>query len=173
MVEFIPIDLKIHKSLLIELNSEYLDWITNKVQKEYDLDLISILGQSTREYAKNSVENLTSYIAPEGIYYILYLNNKIAGMGALHKLKLNIGEIKRMYIRPKYRGNGYGKKMLQKLLEKGKEFGYSTIQLDTGRFMTAAQHVYRSAGFQEREEYPESEVPLELRHYWIYMKKKF
>ena len=38
--------------------------------------------------------------------------------------------------------------------------------------MTAAQHVYRSAGFQEREKYPETEVPPELQPYWIYMEKK-
>jgi hypothetical protein len=44
--------------------------------------------------------------------------------------------------------------------------------IDTGLFMTAAQHVYRSAGFQEREIYPETEVPPGLQSYWIYMETK-
>lgn len=93
-------------------------------------------------------------------------------MGALIKLNVNTGVIKRMYIRPNYRGKGFGKALLRHLLNKGKEFGCSRILLDTGRFMTAAQHVYRSAGFQEREIYTETEVPPGLQSYWIYMELK-
>ena len=92
-------------------------------------------------------------------------------MGALRKLKIDVGEIKRMYIQPEYRGNGYGKAMLTQLLKKGKEFGFSTIRLDTGKFMDAAHYVYRSAGFQEREIYPETEVPPLLQPFWLYMEK--
>jgi len=43
--------------------------------------------------------------------------------------------------------------------------------LDSGRFMTNAQNLYRLAGFIEIEEYPESEIPSELRHLWIFMEK--
>jgi hypothetical protein len=42
MIEFIPIDLKIHKSPLIELNNEYLDWIAKKGLIKFNLNLISI-----------------------------------------------------------------------------------------------------------------------------------
>ena len=92
-------------------------------------------------------------------------------MGALRKLNKNIGEIKRMYIKPKYRGKGFGKEMLGLLLKKGKEFGFSSIRLDTGKFMVAAQQVYRLAGFQEREQYLESEVPTNFLPYWLFMEK--
>jgi len=61
--------------------------------------------------------------------------------------------------------------MLNKLLEAGREFGCSTFVLDTAKFMTAAQHIYRSAGFVEREEYPESEVPATFQPYWLFMEK--
>ncbi|MFX1321729.1 MAG: hypothetical protein ACFFAQ_08795 [Promethearchaeota archaeon] len=44
MIEYIPIDLKIHNSLLIDLNDEYLSWIAVEIKKHYDLDLISLLG---------------------------------------------------------------------------------------------------------------------------------
>jgi len=172
MIEYIPIDLRIHKSLLIDLNDEYLSRIANEVKKHYDLNLISILGQQIRDYAKNSVEELTSYVPPEGVFYILKIKKNIVGMGGFRKLQFNTGEIKRMYIRPNYQGKGFGKGILRHLLNKGKEFGCSRILLDTGRYNTVAQHIYRSAGFQEREKYPETEIPPEFEPYWIYMETK-
>jgi len=171
MIEYVPIDLGIHKFILIDLNDEYLSWIANEVKNNYNINLVSILGQSIRDYAKKSVEELTSYKPPEGVFYILKIKDTVVGMGAFRKLKMDIGEVKRMFIRSNYRGKDFGKALLKQLLNKGKEFGCSKILLDTGQFMTAAQHVYRLAGFQEREEYPESEVPPQIRSYWIYMEK--
>jgi GNAT superfamily N-acetyltransferase len=172
MIEYIPADLNIHKSLLIDLNDEYLSWIGDEIKKHYDLDGISILGQSIQDYAENSVKEFTSYKPPDGIFYILQIKDKIIGMGAFRKLDDNTGEVKRMYIRPDFRGNDYGKALLQKLLSKGKEFGCSRILLDTGRFMSATQHIYRSVGFKEIAKYPKTEVPPEMQPYWIYMEKK-
>jgi ribosomal protein S18 acetylase RimI-like enzyme len=99
-------------------------------------------------------------------------DGEIAGMGGIRKLSDETGEIKRMYIRPLYRGRGYGKQLLNKLLEKGREFGCSSFVLETSKFMTVAQYIYRSAGFVEREEYPGSETPAIFRSYQIYMEKK-
>ncbi len=172
MIEYIPIDILIHESLLIELNYEYLNEIANEVKKRYNLDLVSLIEQPIRDYAKKSVEELTSLKPPNGEFYIIKLENKIIGMGAFRKLKIGLGEVKRMYIRPEFRGKGFGKLLLKHLLKIGKEFGCSRIFLDTGQFMRAAQQVYLSEGFYERDKYPETEVPLELQPYWIYMEKK-
>ena len=171
MVEFIPINLDLHKSHLLKLTEEYFTWINDEVQQRYSIDTFSIIGESILEYAEKTLEHLSSYLPPEGIYYILLIKGKIGGMGALRKLKIDIGEIKRMYIKPEYRKKGYGKAMLKQLLKKGKEFGFSTVRLDTGKFMDAAQYVYRSAGFQEREKYPETEVPPQFQPFWLYMEK--
>ena len=61
--------------------------------------------------------------------------------------------------------------LLKKLVQKAREFSYKTIYLDTGPFMTSAQHLYRSFGFVEREEYPETEVPEQIRSKWLFMEK--
>jgi len=181
MVEFIPINLNFHKSLLVDLNEEYLSWIADEMKKHYDLDIMNVEGTfqnnkieqkiPIRVYAKMSAEQLTSYIPPEGIYYILQIDEKVAGMGALRKMKMNVGEVKRMYIRPDYREKGLGKALLQQLLRKAKEFRFSTIRLETGLFMTTAQYIYHEAGFREIDEYPETEVPPPLRPYWLFMEK--
>lgn len=171
MVEFIPINLGLHKSHLIKLNEEYLTGIEGEMQKRYNIDLVLLLGISVGKYVEKSLEEFSSYLPPEGIYYVIQKNSSIIGMGALRTLKKGIGEIKRMYIKPKYRRNGYGKKMLELLLEKGKEIGFSSIRLDTGKFMSAAHQVYRLAGFQERGQYPKSEVPEFFLPHWLFMEK--
>ena len=172
MVDFIPLKkYGLYESDLLKLNEEYLSWIADEMQQRYNIDTELILGVSIREYVKKFLEELSSYIAPNGIYYILQVNDSIIGMGALRKIKKDIGEIKRMYIQPKYRGNGYGKKLLEQLLKKGQEFGFSSIRLDTGEFMANAHQVYRLAGFQERERYPESEVPQLFLPHWLFMEK--
>jgi ribosomal protein S18 acetylase RimI-like enzyme len=172
MIEFIPINLNYHKSLLIDLNEEYLTWIGNEVKKHYNIDLVSQLKQSIRNYAESTIDDLTSYKPSKGIFYLLQFKDKFVGMGAFRKLNDNIGEVKRMYIKQEFRGNGFGKELLNKLLSKGKEFGCSKILLDTGKFMITAKHIYRSAGFKEIEKYPTTEVPLDVQSYWLYMEKE-
>jgi ribosomal protein S18 acetylase RimI-like enzyme len=172
MLEFIPIDLNIHKTLLIDLSDEYLFWIADELKKQYNMDLVSILEKPIRDYAKESVQELTSYKPPNGEFYIVKVEDKIIGMGAFRKLREDIGEVKRMYIRREFRGEGYVKRLLNHLLEIGKKFDCLKILLDTGKFMKAAQHVYHSAGFHEIQEYSDTEVPLKLRPYWLYMEKE-
>lgn len=171
MVDFIPINLELHKSHMLDLNREYLTWIADEMLKRYKIDTELLLGVSIQEFIQKFLEDLSSYIPPNGVYYIMQINSSIIGMGALRKIKEGIGEIKRMYIQPKYRGNGYGKELLDQLLKKGQEFEYSSIRLDTGDFMTTAQQVYLSAGFQEREQYLESEVPTFYLPHWLFMEK--
>ena len=171
MVKFIPINLGLHKSHLIKLTEEYFTWINEEVQQRYNIDTFSIIGESILEYTKKTLEQLSSCLPPEGIYYVLQVQGKIGGMGALRKLNIDVGEVKRMYIKPEYRKKGYGKAMLTQLLKKAKEFGFSIVRLDTGKFMDAAQFVYRLAGFQERDKYPETEVPPQFQPFWLYMEK--
>lgn len=172
MVEFVPADISIHRSILVEFNVEYLDWVVSEVQKRYNIDLTSVAEQTVQEYVENNIESLATYRPQEGIFYLLLEGEEFVGIGAIRKLKKGVGEIKRMYIRPEFRGKGFGKTLLQKLLVKGKEFGFSAVYLDTPLFAKAAQHIYRLSGFVEREQYPESEVPQPVRQLFIYMEKK-
>ena len=171
MVEFVPFNVNIHKEEYRQLNIELLTWVADQLRENYQLDAVSIIGQTVPEYVEEHLEDLTSLKPPDGIIYLLVVEGDTAGMGALRKLGDEIREIKRMYIRPLYRGRGHGKQMLNKLLEAGREFECSSFLLDTAKFMTAALHIYRSAGFKEREEYPESEIPATFLPYWLFMEK--
>jgi GNAT superfamily N-acetyltransferase len=175
-VHFLPVDLRIHRSQVVDLNVEYMNWWLRGIEECFETDLATLLGWSKkaveskkREYLTSEVEKLCS--DPHGVYYLLELEHEIIGMGALHQIRENAGEIKRMYIRPAYRGKGYGKALLQQLLQKTKEFGYRSVYLDSGRFMTTAHKLYRSFGFFECNGYPETEIPPQFRPQWLFMEK--
>jgi GNAT superfamily N-acetyltransferase len=171
-IHFLPVDLRIHRSQVIDLNMEYMEWVAKEGREHFKIDIFAVVGiSSIREFIASNIDKFFSDVSSRGIYYFVELEGAIIGMGALHQIREKTGEIKRMYIRPAYRGKGYGKALLEQLLQKAKEFGYHSIYLDSARFMTAAHHLYRSFGFVERKEYPETEIPPQLRSHWLYMKK--
>jgi ribosomal protein S18 acetylase RimI-like enzyme len=170
--EFVIFDPSAHRLAFLELCEEYFDWMAIELHKNYDIDVSSSLGISLRDYVESNVDEFITSLSSDGVLYLLREKDEIIGMGALRKLKEGSGEIKRMYIRSEYRGKGLGREMLQFLLNKCKEYGFSEIHLETGAFMKTAQGLYRSMGFHERKAYPETEVPPQLQHFWIFMEKR-
>ena len=170
MIIFQKYDSSLHRTEFVEMNEAYLNWLRDVYLEQFGLDMLDIIG-SIDEYVQNSLPMLESLVPPQSIIYLVIFDDVIAGMGGLRKLTEDVVEVKRMYVKPEFRGKGLGKSLLDKLLETAKNCGYSKACLDTGVFMKAAQKVYRSAGFHDIDKYPETEVPKEVRHNWIYMEK--
>jgi GNAT superfamily N-acetyltransferase len=136
LFRFVPYDETIHRNHFLKLNIEHLNWFVEKAFTTHDIDIAALTGPpSVEDYVKAHLDKFTSIKPPNGIIYIIETDKNVVGMGALKELGEGIGEIKRMYIRPEYRGRGLGKKLLKKLIEKAKEFGYATLRLDTADFM--------------------------------------
>lgn len=171
--QFVQIDLNLHRAQIVDLNVEYMDWATKEILEHDKIDIMAVLNMSTREYVNNTIDQLCSELPPQGIYYLLQAQHKIVGMGGLRQIRAKVGEIKRMYIRPQYRGRGLGKVMLQQLLDKAKEFGYYSVYLDSAQFMKTAHRLYYSLGFVDRAEFAEAETPPPLRAHAIYMEKPY
>ena len=94
-------------------------------------------------------------------------------MGVLKGLNDKVGEIKRMYIRPIYRGKGFGSQIYQKLEGQAKEFGYKSLRLDTAKFLEAAFHIYTKRGYTEVDRYSGGEWDHRNDIDWtIYMEKE-
>jgi len=90
------------------------------------------------------------YAPPCGRLLLVRVDDQIAGCIALRKLDDSTSEMKRLYLRPEFRGRGLGEPIVQTLIHEAKLIGYSKIRLDTipGR-MDQAINLYRSIGFKE------------------------
>lgn len=105
-----------------------------KVRKKFDQDLRSV----REKYIKNA-----------GEFFVAVLNNKIVGMGGLRKVDENTAEVKRMRVDSEFQGKKIGSLILDKLIERAKEFGYKKLVLDTTTKQITAQRLYESRGFKE------------------------
>ena len=171
-IKFIQFNLDHHREAFLQLNIETMDWHFNEFKEHYDLDAEKLVGSTSIEIAKSSLETYRELKPPLGIFYIIYIEDKAAGMGAIRKHGDDFGEIKRMYNRPQFRGRGLGKIMVSRLLEEGRKLGFTWFGLNTPKFAYAAQHVYKSAGFREFEVFPEVDIGDLLRPYYMFMEKR-
>lgn len=170
MVEFVQFDPDVHLDDFRQLCIESFAWHWDQLLENYQVDMVPMFG-TPQEYFVVQLESYITLKPPEGILYILEVDGEAAGMGAITKYSDDIGEIHRMYNRPQYRGRGYAQQLLDRLLEAGREFGYTTFRLATPKFAHAGQHIYRKAGFVDIEEYRDVSNPI-ARKYWICMEKK-
>jgi GNAT superfamily N-acetyltransferase len=73
--------------------------------------------------------------------------------GGLKRLEPGVVEIKRMYVAPELRGRGVARELLAALEDAARELGYERARLDTGPKQPQAEHLYRSAGYVEIENF--------------------
>jgi GNAT superfamily N-acetyltransferase len=79
---------------------------------------------------------------------VVYYGKIPAACGALKKYSENTAEIKRMYVRPEYRGKGFAKNILHELEKWASELNYTECILETGRDLKAAVGLYQSSGYE-------------------------
>jgi putative acetyltransferase len=100
------------------------------------------------------------YAAPAGRLLLAIQDDKAAGCFALRPLENKACEMKRLYVRPQFRGQGLGRQLVQTVIDAARETGYECVRLDTipGK-MDQAVTLYKSIGFKEIEPYYENPVP--------------
>jgi len=107
-----------------------------------------------------SVEKL---LVQEVAFFILRVDGEPAGCGGIQLFGTEYGELKRMYVRPKYRGLGFGKLMIDHLADHARAHGIGLLRLETGIHQKAAIRLYEREGFQRIPPFgPYFEDPLSL-----------
>lgn len=81
------------------------------------------------------------------------LSEKLAGCVALRPMENNNCEMKRLYVKPEFRGQGLGRILAEKIIQDAKEIGYEQMFLDTLDTMKSAVKLYKSLGFKDAPEY--------------------
>jgi putative acetyltransferase len=90
------------------------------------------------------------YAPPQGRLLLAEVSRKPAGCVALHPLQPEIAEMKRLYVRPEFRGKGVGIALMNAILREAKQIGYQRLRLDTIQpLMSDAIAMYRRFGFYE------------------------
>ena len=85
----------------------------------------------------------------EGVaFFLLREDGTPAGCGGVQLFGTGYGELKRMYIRPAFRGRGYGRLMLDHLVNFARSRGVGVIRLETGIHQAEAISLYEHAGFR-------------------------
>jgi ribosomal protein S18 acetylase RimI-like enzyme len=157
-------DLASEADAIGDLMVEYMTWATARFKATFGVDAPTDPGQMR--------ENVAEYDTPSSALLVaVAASGELAGAAALRSLEPGIVEIKRMYVRPAWRGRHVGSRLLDHLLDHAAQRHASTIRLDTARFMDDAQSLYRSRGFEERDPYEGTEIPAPLQRYWRFFER--
>jgi putative acetyltransferase len=90
------------------------------------------------------------YAPPEGRLLLAEFEGQLAACVALHKLGPDTCEMKRLYLRPQFRGKGLGRALAKRIIAEARQIGYRRMRLDTVEpVMKDAVAMYRKLGFKE------------------------
>jgi ribosomal protein S18 acetylase RimI-like enzyme len=99
------------------------------------------------------------YARPGGVVLIARDGAEAAGAIAYRMFEPGVAEMKRLYVRPAYRGRSLGRELASELIDDARARGYRTIMLDTLESMSAARTLYRDLGFVPVEPYYDNPLP--------------
>ncbi|HZA97762.1 MAG TPA: GNAT family N-acetyltransferase [Gemmatimonadales bacterium] len=100
-----------------------------------------------------------AYSPPGGRLLLARWNQQPAGCVALRPLQHDICEMKRLYVRPAYRGFGVGRALAERIIGEAGDAGYASMRLDSLPSMEKALQLYRRMGFRDVPPYRENPVP--------------
>jgi putative acetyltransferase len=129
-------------------------------RQETDPEIIALITAQQQEIAEREIaavgSRVSNYPLHHGIRYLgAVVDGRLVGCGAIQPIDGQTGEIKRMYVRPAYRGRGIARQVLAALEELAWSDGLNTLRLETGDFMPEAIKLYASSGYDPIPTYGE------------------
>jgi putative acetyltransferase len=152
----------IHKTQ--ELFVEYFDFLRSDVDKVDDLDDMPPLAGYQEEIASLPGR----YGLPDGRLLLAFDETEVAGCVAFYQLDEGVCEVKRLWVRPNFRGKKIDRILVETLIEEARQIGYATIVLSTVDVLKEAIGLYQSFGFEVNE--PFYEMPEEMLAHEIFMR---
>lgn len=120
--------------------SDHIDF--QKLVVSLDKDLALKNGEDNDFFVQFNKIDALKYVV------LAYLNNKVAGCGAIKHFDDDTVEVKRMFVSPECRGSGIASKIINELEVWATELGYKKCVLETGDKMVEAINLYKKCGYQ-------------------------
>jgi putative acetyltransferase len=133
-----------------------IDTFEIAVEDAASVDAAKLIAELSSELARryDHVDDGAGHFRPEDVVVprSVFLIGRFAGRpvacGALRPLEGDVGEVKRMYVKPEARGRGLSKRLLLALEDAARRMGYAALRLETGDRQPEAIRLYESAGYQ-------------------------
>lgn len=137
-----PADIELSRALFVE----YARWLkVDLCFQGFDQELRTLPG---------------AYAAPRGRLLLAGSDGAAFACIALRPLAdAGLGEVKRLYVQPGHRGEGWGRRLVDALLADARGIGYDELKLDTLAWMEAARALYESVGFRACAPYYANPLP--------------
>jgi putative acetyltransferase len=99
------------------------------------------------------------YAPPKGRLLLAEYEGRLAGCIALRPKESGICEMKRLFLRPQFRGKGLGRILAERIIAEARQIGYNRMRLDTVEpVMKDAVAMYRKLGFEEIDPYCQNPI---------------
>lgn len=118
-----------------------------------EAEVDALYADRTGSIHVDSATSAAGMSPPAGTFLVVRSSDRAIGCGGLHRLDGDTCEIKRMYLRPEWRGRGLSALLLEALEERARALGYTRARLDTGDRQPAAKVLYKGAGYREIPDY--------------------
>ncbi len=148
-----------------ELFTEYFDFLRTDVDTSVDdLDDVPPLAGYRDELASLPGK----YGPPDGRLLLAQHEAEIAGCVAFYKLRDGVCEVKRLWVRPQFRGKKISRALVEALIEEARKIGYTAMVLSTVDVLKEAISLYQSLGFEIIAPY--YDMPEAMLAHEIFMK---
>ena len=146
------------------LFAEYFDFLRTDVDTSVDdLDDVPPVAGYREELARLPGK----YGPPDGRLLLAAYEGETAGCAAFYKLSDGVCEVKRLWVRPKFRGKKISRMLVETLIEDACKLGYLTMMLSTVDVLKEAISLYRSLGFETTAPY--FDMPAAMLAHEIFM----
>jgi len=109
----------------------------------------SIFPEEAQAFQKQLIALPAEFAPPKGCLLLAMYGDQPAGCVGLRDLGDGICEMKRLYVKPEFRGLKIGRKLMESIIAEAQTISYSAIRGDTIPSMQAAQALYALLGFKE------------------------
>jgi ribosomal protein S18 acetylase RimI-like enzyme len=100
-----------------------------------------------------------AYTPPDGCLLLATEGDELVGCVALRRQRDRICEMKRLYVRPGWRRQGIGRRLVAAVIAAARNAGYERVRLDTLDHMEPARELYRALGFRKIAPYYNNPIP--------------